>query len=226
MTSASLPADKESVPPARQLLDCELDPPGCTREQADVLEHDQRRHRHRTERAARLGDRRRHVHDRSAPLLCQPLELPTACDGYERCTGLERLAGRLDGLFCVAGERDRENEGSPADEVGELVRLDHRDRYRKERAGDGNENISREAASTHAEHDHLLDVLAVGQSVEVSARTDRGRDLLGQRSGRLEACRCCRASRRVATLPAPAPSDEPFTLTPLGLAIVVRRPSG
>ncbi len=75
---------------------------------------------------------------------------------------------------------------SLADEVRKLVRLDHRDRHREERSGYGDENIACEAASTHAEHDDLLDALVVGQPVEVSACSDRLGDLLGQGSRRLE----------------------------------------
>ncbi len=169
----------EPIPAARQLLDRELDPPGCPWEEADVLEHDQRRHRHRSERRARLGDRPRHVHHGGTPLLSQSLQLPAARDGHERCTRLERLSGGFDGLFGVTGERHREHERLSSDEIGQLVRFDDRDRYREERTCDRDEDVASDTASAHAEDDHLLHVLAVWQPVEAAARSDRRCNLLG-----------------------------------------------
>jgi hypothetical protein len=73
----------QPVTPARQLLDRQVDPTGCAREQTDLFEHDQGWYRHRPHGTPRLRDRHRDSDDGRSPLLGKPPELSPTTYGDE-----------------------------------------------------------------------------------------------------------------------------------------------
>src|SRR5581483_3109034 len=113
----------QSVAPALQLTHGVVDPLAGAGEQTNLLQHDQRRDRHRTDACAWHGDVVGQADDRRAPTRRQLLELAARCHGHDVGALHRRLGGRLDRLLGVAREGDGEHQRLLAHEVRQRVRL-------------------------------------------------------------------------------------------------------
>ena len=158
-----------------------VDPAPGAGKQPDLLEHDQRRDGEGAYARAGLGDVVGHADHRGAPCLAEAGQLAAAADDDDVGSLDGRLTGGLDRLLGVARERDRKDQRAFADERRQLVGLgdDHGNGH--ERSGDGRDDVARDAAAAHTEHDDGVDVVDRGQPLQADGPLGRRRHLLGQR---------------------------------------------